>query len=454
MASHVFLNLIRASRNRPSQLIALSKKHIHGHKRNFSHAVGQEPTKPVQTIAEMREKLHKIMGVQKGYTPLKVDRTHLLEMLPSSQTDMPVRTMNDSFDHALIPLSTDLDMREKYSTIHGYVRLGRLMEDMDIFAVWLAFKHIDNPKQKDVLTPYNIVTVLVDQIDFTSVIPSPDADIRLSGHVSWVGKSTMEVAVWLEQFQHGAWRKLTRAIFLMAARNSTNTHSACINALTATNEEEKKILDGGLARKLRRSQVQKENLLRMTPDVNEQHIIHKLFLDTIDPNDLTFERRALPTNGRWMSDTTVTNLINSHPEDRNLHNTVFGGFLMRQAVELSSACCFAHSYFKPRLVCMSDIVFHHPVEVGALLRMHARVVYAEMDYAQVTTHAEVTDPYGGTKKTTNVFHFTYHVPQIIRKVYPATYHEAMHYLDGRRHFQHAMGLTQKSGSAGPASRSG
>lgn len=45
-----------------------------------------------------------------------------------------------------------------------------------------------------------------------------------------------------------------------------------------------------------------------------------------------------------------------------------------------------------------------------------------MDYAQVTTHAEVTDPYGGTKKTTNVFHFTYHVPQIIRKVYPSTYH--------------------------------
>lgn len=47
--------------------------------------------------------------------------------------------LQDSFDHALIPLSTDLDMREKYSTIHGYVRLGRLMEDMDIFAGTLCF---------------------------------------------------------------------------------------------------------------------------------------------------------------------------------------------------------------------------------------------------------------------------------------------------------------------------
>lgn len=29
--------------------------------------------------------------------------------------------------------------------------------------------------------------------------------------------------------------------------------------------------------------------------------------------------------------------------------------------------------------------------------------------------------------------------------------EAMHYLDGRRHFQHAMGLT---GGAGPSTRTG
>ncbi|KAJ1523495.1 hypothetical protein ONE63_001347 [Megalurothrips usitatus] len=450
MASHVFMKLCRLTR--PSQLPTLSGRYAlvparkHGYLRSQESG---ESGEPVQTIAEMREKLHKIMGIQKGYTPLKVDRTHLLEMLPGSQKELPVRKMNDSFDRALIPLSSDLEMREKYSTLHGYVRLGRLMEDMDIFAVWLAFKHIENPKQKpDLPTPYNIVTVLVDQIDFTSVIPSPDADIRLSGHVSWVSKSTMETVVWLEQFQHGAWRKITRAIFLMAARNSTNTHSAPINSLTASTEEEAKILDGGLARKLRRSEVQKQNLLRVTPDVNEQHIIHQLFLDTVEPQDLTYEQRILPPNGRWMSDTLVTNIINSHPEDRNMHNTVFGGFLMRQAVELSSTCCFAHSYFKPRLVCMSDIVFHRPVEVGALLKMHARVVYAEMDHAQVMTYAEVTDPYGGTKKTTNVFHFTYQVPQIVRKVYPATYHEAMAYLDGRRHFQHAMGLTGNNTTRG------
>lgn len=81
-----------------------------------------------------------------------------------------------------------------------------------------------------------------------------------------------------------------------------------------------------LARKLRRSELQKANLLRVTPDVNEQHIIHKLFLDTVDPQDLTFERRLLPPNGRWMSETAVTNIINSHPEVQ-FHGNILSQFL-------------------------------------------------------------------------------------------------------------------------------
>lgn len=36
-----------------------------------------------------------------------------------------------------------------------------------------------------------------------------------------------------------------------------------------------------------------------------------------------------------MEDGVASNIIFSHPEDRNAHNTVFGGFLMRNALELS-----------------------------------------------------------------------------------------------------------------------
>jgi hypothetical protein len=55
----------------------------------------------------------------------------------------------------------------------------------------------------------------------------------------------MEIVVWLEQFAHGHWEKMTQALFLMAARNSTNDSPAFINCLVPENDEEKEILMGG-----------------------------------------------------------------------------------------------------------------------------------------------------------------------------------------------------------------
>ena len=78
--------------------------------------------------------------------------------------------IQDSYDTAIIPLSSDLAMREKYMTFHNSVRIGRLLEDLDIFAVCLCYRHIKNPKQVEGLpSPYSIVTALVDQIDISEV---------------------------------------------------------------------------------------------------------------------------------------------------------------------------------------------------------------------------------------------------------------------------------------------
>lgn len=74
------------------------------------------------------------MGVDKGYKPLQMQRSHLLALLPSSQAELPPRSPNDSFDSAIIPLSTSPVLQDKYITFLGHVRTGRLMEDMDLFA--------------------------------------------------------------------------------------------------------------------------------------------------------------------------------------------------------------------------------------------------------------------------------------------------------------------------------
>lgn len=82
----------------------------------------------------VRTRLVKTMGIEPGYKPISPSRAHLLQYLPSSQKELPPRSMQDSFMAALIPLSTDRTLQDKYITFLGHVRVGRLLEDMDIFA--------------------------------------------------------------------------------------------------------------------------------------------------------------------------------------------------------------------------------------------------------------------------------------------------------------------------------
>ncbi|XP_065350566.1 acyl-coenzyme A thioesterase 9, mitochondrial-like [Cloeon dipterum] len=397
-----------------------------------------------QTMQHVKERLVEHMGVSQGYKPLQMQRSHLLDMLPCSQSELPIRAPSDSFDSAIIPLSSSPSLQEKYITFLGHVRTGRLMEDMDLFAVWVAHRHILNPRQKEGMpTPYVLVTVLVDQINFEDIIPKPDCDIRLSGHVSWVGRSSIEITVWLEQEHIGTWQRLTRATFLMAARDPTGHGPAIVNALEPVTPEEKARYNYGEMNKKRRTAVQRASLLKTGPSAEEQAIIHELFLQTVDPKDTTFHRRIVPMHAMWMEEATLTNIVFCHPEDRNLHNKVFGGFLMRQALELSWAAGYLYSKFRPKLCHISDIGFHKPVDVGSLLRLKAFVNYTESNYLQIVCHAEVFDPRTGQHNTTNQFHYTYETPDQVPKLYPKTYDEAMMYLDGRRHFQHVMGLSGK-----------
>lgn len=72
--------------------------------------------------------------------------------------------------------------------------------------------------------------------------------------------------------------------------------------------------------------------------------------------------------------------------------------------------------------------------------MHAHVIYTEKNYIEIVVAAEVFDAATGGHCTTNVFYYTYSSNVPVPQVIPKTYHEAMWYLDGRRHFNAAMGL--------------
>lgn len=117
-------------------------------------------------------KITEKLGIQTAYSVLKQSREHLLQYEPKSINELPPRSMQDSFTSAVIPLSTDTKLQDKYVTFLGSVRLGRLMEDMDLFAVWVVHQHVHIPNlDASIPIPYTFVTLLVDKISFTDIIP-------------------------------------------------------------------------------------------------------------------------------------------------------------------------------------------------------------------------------------------------------------------------------------------
>lgn len=62
--------------------------------------------------------------------------------------------------------------------------------------------------------------------------------MRISGQVQWVGKTSLEICVWLESFISNEWKLFAKAYFIMVARNSTNTTGAFVNKLKPEGADE------------------------------------------------------------------------------------------------------------------------------------------------------------------------------------------------------------------------
>jgi len=74
-----------------------------------------------------------------------------------------------------------------------------------------------------------------------------------------------------------------------------------------------------------------------------------------------------------VQDSKLKNITVCMPEDRNLFNKIFGGYIMRLAFELAWANASVYTKQIPFIKHMDDILFRNPVPVGCLLYMSSQV---------------------------------------------------------------------------------
>ncbi|GMI04345.1 hypothetical protein TrLO_g10866 [Triparma laevis f. longispina] len=138
-----------------------------------------------------------------------------------------------------------------------------------------------------------------------------------------------------------------------------------------------------------------------------------------------------------ISQTELHNSFIAQPQQRNMANRIFGGFLMRRAFELAFATCYNFGGGRPKFVEVDDISFLEPVDVGDLMVFHARVLYTLEDGGElrldggkplvmIEVEAWVQDPKTVESKISNRFYFTFSLPDkdTCREVVPGDLAEA------------------------------
>lgn len=361
-----------------------------------------------------------------------------------SEDSLTPRNMHDSYSELVLPFGSSSEILEQYTNASGGIRTGKLMENLDSLAGSIAYKHMLGPSVRALGRiqdrGFYIVTASVDRLDMLSPL-NPGRDLRISGQVIYTGTSSMEVAVKMESIGNGIPEETVMiGRFSMVCRNATTHRASKVNPLIISTPEERALYSLGEHMKKNRQSNALRSLSRVPPSSSEAADLHSFYLEhgqEEDGTDVENKERV------WMGDTTIEKCMLMFPQERNVHQKVFGGYLMRLAYELgfTNASMFTRGHV--RFLSLDGISFARPVPIGGILRLRSCILHtASTPEHPVIVHvgvkANVVDVETGSEQTTNDFRFTWcQDPEEVttsppRQVVPKTYKEAMLWLEGKR----------------------
>ncbi|OAX32604.1 Thioesterase/thiol ester dehydrase-isomerase [Rhizopogon vinicolor AM-OR11-026] len=357
-----------------------------------------------------------------------------VEAPTSEQQSLPPRYMHDTYSEIILPFASSPELFERYTNALGGLRTGMLMEHLDSLAGSISYKHMLGPGVETLgriqERGFYIVTASVDRLDVLGPL-MPVRDIRLSGIVIYTGKSSMEVAVKMEAIgASGVEDTLLLGRFSMVCRDARTHKARLVNPLVRCSPEEAALYSMGENAKARRQTLALRSLSRVPPSSAEAADLHAMYLQYgQDADPLSRHERV------WMGDTQLEKTMLMFPQERNVHQKVFGGYLMRLAYELgfSNASLLTRSHVT--FMSLDSISFAKPVPIGSILRLTSQILHTTPGAVHVGVEANVMDVRTGHEETTNDFRFTWCPDDgaaVPRRVVPKTYQEAMLWLEGKR----------------------
>ncbi|KAF9040128.1 HotDog domain-containing protein [Panaeolus papilionaceus] len=231
------------------------------------------------------------------------------------------------------------------------------MEHLDSLAGSIAYKHMLGPGTHTLgridERGFYIVTASVDRLDMLAPLSST-RDLRLSGQVIYTGRSSMEVAVKMEAFgDNKPEETVLLGRFSMVCRDAHTHRARKVNPLLCTTPEQKALHDLGELVNQRRTALAQISLSRVPPSSAEAAELHAIHLKhgqgIMQPLKVDSGKDHV-----WMGDTILEENRVMFPQERNVDQKVFGGYLMRLASKVSA------SHYHPNIHIIFIIRHLHP----------------------------------------------------------------------------------------------
>ncbi|KAK5582302.1 hypothetical protein RB653_003885 [Dictyostelium firmibasis] len=359
------------------------------------------------------------------------------------------KSPKDSEIEYILPFSSDLKLRGNYLSPYGNLRIGRLLEDLDSIAALVTLKHCEN--ENDGYKKF-FVTVSVDTINILMPL-MPDRDIKLNGVTTWVGNSSMEIMIKVSSKDNetNKWSPILVTTFTMVCLDKKTMKPTKINSLKVETPFEKKLFEDSEKRRSKRLNSNDYLSLNSLKKINNLLIPsnHKSPLE-IDFEEENHSLKDLNSQLIPMESTKNNSIILCQPQEKNINDKIFGGYLIRMGLENAfSTCMMKFSESLPVLKSIDGFKFLKATEVGDILNFESTITYTKpinensenpSYYTQLQVLVYATNPFIGEKQLTCIFNFTFHCPSSphensnkkIKQILPQNYSEGIRYLKGKR----------------------
>ena len=332
-----------------------------------------------------------------------------------------VRPIDTSLEQRL-PLSTDVTLQRRFMVVKeplpGNVRYGLLLEVVDKLAEEVALRHARRTDPQAY-----VVTAAIEKVALRTP-GDVNRDIELKARLNWVGTSSMEVGIRVEQ-PGSAPTHMASCYFTMVARVGEGDEARSIAVVPLDYREE--IEAGRRDKALRRQEAyrRRQGSPPKPPTREEYELLARLHSAQEQPGFA----------GRLAGRLTSMSWERMYPELENVPSKVFGGYLVRRAYELATIQAEEIAPNRPVIVRVNRINFLQPVRIGDKLRLVSRVVYTGRTSVTVQVTIERISWDRVTRALCNTCVFTFvnvderMRAQPVETVYPTTYAEDARYLE-------------------------